>query len=326
MNKLSVTLLGMVFLVLFFINCGRDSGTTPGTSAVYFDWWDGTAPASYEPLVIIAAPVGEEYREADYSTVSFPQDRDEYLDEIVDCYDAGAQAVHLVPIGLEPDTSGSIFLWNWDNYKFIIDYVTENCPGMSIIADISKADGNLMDSLAADTSVSFVALIFGRYLYDGVWMGSDAPAANGAQVLYWQGNSVKILPMIVSPQQADYINRYLLPAYLQEPYHFTLTIGWENNAASTADVFFAMVNTLPDTSTLIVACTKDHPTELMGLSVAEGYHLSVGLKYAVYWPGDTYSPVTSSSFMVSKAVELAVQMNRPLAALEEAKTILDAYR
>ena len=64
----------------------------------------------------------------------------------------------------------------------------------------------------------------------------------------------------------------------------------------------------------------------MGLAIAEGYHVRVGMKDAVYWPGNTFSPVPSSSFMVAKAVDLAIQIGRDVASPEEAAGILDAYR
>jgi len=315
-----------ILLMVLLSSCGRNSSTTPGTASVYFSWWDGVPPDSYEPLVIVAAPIGLELTADEYSSVPFPADRDEYLEEVIDCYNSGAAVVHLVPIGLEPDTAGSIFDWGWDNYTFIIDYVAENCPGMLIWADITSASSDIIDSLLADTSVSFVSPVLGRYLYNCEWSGSDAPAYNGAEINFWQSAEVKILPFIVSPQQADFISRYLLVYYLQPPFHFNIAMCWENNTASTTDVLSAMINTLPDTSAKIIACTQEHPSELMGLAIAEGYHIAVGMKYAVYWPGDTFNPLTSTAFMVDKAVELAAQMNREIATPEEARQLLDAYR
>ncbi len=324
-NTIPLFLLAIILMV-FFNSCGRDSSTTPGTASIYFDWWDEIPPASYDPLVIVAAPIGLELSYEEYPSVPFPADRDEYLDEVVECYNSGASVVHLVPIGLDPDTAGSMFDWGWDNYTFMIDYVTENCPGMLIWADIAGAGSDVVDSLIADTLVSFVSPVFGRYLYDGEWAGSDAPAFNGSEILYWQLADVKVLPFVVSPQQADYIARYLLTSYLTAPFHFPIAIGWENNTASTPEVLSAMINTLPDTSTKIIACTQDNPTELMGLAIADGHHLVVGMKYAVYWPGDTFIPLSSTAFMVDKAVELAAQMNREIATPEEARILLDAYR
>ncbi|MBC8278680.1 MAG: 3-keto-5-aminohexanoate cleavage protein [FCB group bacterium] len=319
-------LIPALIIALLVISCNRDTSTTPGTSAVFFGWWDGEAPANYEPLVIAAAPLGMEYLPNDYTTVPFPMNRNEYLLEIMDCYDAGASVVHIVPVAAEPDTVNSLFEWTWDNYIYIINYVRKNCPGMLICADLTQAAAQITDSLKADSAVTFVAPVYGRYLYDDVWTGFDIPSLDGVNIVGWQAAGVKVMPLIVSPQQADYFNLYLNQVYLQSPMHFTIAIGWESNSASTEEVFNTIVATLPDTSKFMVVCTRDNPNELMGLAIAKGYHLRVGMKNAVYWPGNTYSPVPSSSFMVQKAVELASQINRDIATPEEAAIILDAYR
>ncbi len=317
-------LMSSIFLLLY--GCGRESSTTPGSSTLYFGWWDGDAPDSYDPLIIIAAPLGPEIIPAEYPTVSFPADREEYLQAIVDCYDAGASVVHIVPVGLEPDTTEYLFDWDWNNYKFIIDYVVENCPGMLILADITDAGVLTQDSLKADSSVSFVSPIYGRYLFNDQWTGSDNPAENGASILDWQASGVKVIPFILSPFQADYLERYLVNNYLQQPYHFTVAIGWEGNTASTPGVFDNIINTLPDTSIILTACTLENPNELMGMAIADGHHIIVGMKYAVYFPGDTYDPLSSSAYLVRKAVELAGQMNREIATPDQARMILNAYR
>jgi|GEM_PF-1630833 len=326
MKKIISYFLSTILFVVLLSSCGRDSSTPPGTASIYFDWWDQTPPASYDPLVIIAAPIGLELSSEEYPSVPFPADRDEYLDEVVDCYNSGASVVHLIPVGLEPDTAGSMFDWGWDNYTFIIDYVRENCPGMLIWSDITEAGSDIIDSLIADTAVSFVSPVFGRYLYEGEWSGSDLPAFNGSEILFWQLAAVKVLPFIVSPQQADFVIRYLPGYYLTAPFHFAIAVSWENNTASSPQVLNAMIDTVPDTSVKIIACTQDNPSELMGLAIADGHHIVVGMKYAVYWPGDTFSPLASSAFMVDKAVELAAQMNREVATPEQARILLDAYR
>jgi len=197
---------------------------------------------------------------------------------------------------------------------------------MLICGDLTQATGQITDSLKADSAVTFAAPVYGRYLYDGVWTGYDIPSLDGVDIFGWQAAGVKVMPTIVSPQQADYFNLYLTQVYLQSPLHFTIAIGWENNSASTEDVFNTIAATLPDTSTFMVVCTRDNPNELMGLAIAEGYHVRVGMKDAIYWPGNTYSPIPSTSFMVQKAADLANQINRDIATPEEAAVILDAYR
>ncbi|NQS98009.1 MAG: 3-keto-5-aminohexanoate cleavage protein [candidate division Zixibacteria bacterium] len=324
-GKLSFTLLP-ILAVIFIISCDSTT-TTPGSAAVYFAWWDGEPPASYEPLVIAVAPLGGEFTAEEYPNVPFPQNREEYLAEIADCYEAGAVMAHILPVAGAPDTLGSLFDWTWDNYKYIIDYLVENCPGMLISADISESFSSLEDSLEAYTPVNFVTPILGRYLYDGVWIGSDSPASTAAWVSGWQSGGLKVLPFIVSPQQADFLVRSLVQSeYLQYPYHFPIAIGWEDNSASTVEVFNTVINTLPDTAKFIVVCTGENPNELMGLAIADGHHIRVGLKDAVYWPSGTYSPISSTAFMVQKAVELANQMNRSVATTSEAAVLMDAYR
>ena len=316
-----------VFIICLLCSCGRDTSTTPGASSIYFAWWDGQPPDYYEPLVIAVAPLGAEFLPEQYPNVPFSQDRDEYLAEIQDCYVEGATMVHILPVAASPDTIGSLFEWTWENYKYIIDEVAEYCPGMLICADISQASIALEDSIRAYQAVSFVTPIMGRYLYQGSWQGSDSSPVVQSWVSTWQAVNLKVIPFIVSPQQADFITRSLIQTNtLQSPCHFAIAIGWQDNTASTVDVFNTVINTLPDTSKFMVVCTESNPNELMGIAIAEGYHLRVGLKDAIYWPSGTYDPINSTVFLVQKAKELANQMNRPIATTSEAAIIMDSYR
>lgn len=316
----------LIILMLTAASCGRNTSTTPGASTSYFDWWDGTSPASYDPLVIIAAPFGPDLDPAGYPTVNFPSQRSTYLNDIQDCYEAGASAVYVFPVAVNYEANGSYFDWSFENYSYIFTWISENCPDMVIGADISEAIPSTQALVLADTLVSFVSPVLGRYIYDGIWGGSSDPASIGGEIEAIEGYNVKVMPAIVSPQQADFMVQQILPAYLLTPRHFALHIGWENNCASTEDMFNTIFATLPSDKDVIVVCNMDNPTELTGLAVAAGYHLVVGMWNTAYWPGGSYNPVSSNAFLVEKALDVAIQMSRDIATPEEAKTILGVYR
>jgi 3-keto-5-aminohexanoate cleavage enzyme len=103
-------------------------------------------------------------------------------------------------------------------------------------------------------------------------------------------------------------------------------VGWEANTASEPEVLDAIYATLPSSCEKILVCNVDNASEIMGLAIAEGYHLRVGMKDAVYWPGGTSNPVSSTSYMVQKAVEVAGQLGRTIATPTQARTILGVYR
>jgi 3-keto-5-aminohexanoate cleavage enzyme len=99
-------------------------------------------------------------------------------------------------------------------------------------------------------------------------------------------------------------------------------VGWEDNTASAPEALEAIFLTLPDTCEKILVCNSDNASQIMGLAIAEGYHLQVGMKDAVYWPGGTTNPVPSTAYVVAKAIDVAGQLGRSIATPAEARTLL----
>lgn len=269
---------------------------------------------SEKPLIITAAICGAEVTKKDNPAV--PYTAEELAEEAKRCYDEGAHIIHLHvrrPDGT-PTQAKTIF-------KEAIDAIKSKVPDVIIQVSTGGAVGMTVEERTQplDLDPEFCTLTTGTCNFgDDVFLNTFPIIEAIAKKAVSKG--VRIECEIFDAGFVDNARLLAKKGVIPPPFHFDLVLGVPGAMTGTEDRLDFLLSILPSGSTWTVAGVGRFELPLARAAILKGGHVRVGLEDNIYISKGVLAK--GSYELVRKVVEMAKELGRPLATIDEARQIL----
>ncbi len=276
-------------------------------------------------VVITAALTGAATSKAQNPGV--PQQREEFIEEAVKCYEAGAAIVHIH--ARDPKTG--MPTPDLDILKGIVDGIRERCPilinvstaiGIGVtpeqrIATVTATNPDMASLNTGTMNFSLIDHKSGEIIFDFVFENTFTNIRKFAKVM----RESKCKPELEC-YEVGHINSILLlqkKDILDEPLHFNFVFGVAGGITFKMDYLTAMRNSIPENATWCVCGVGPNSYQANVAALIMGGHLRVGLEDNLYIRGKELSQ--GSWDQVEKMARIAREFDREPATPDEAREI-----
>lgn len=267
-----------------------------------------------EPVIITAALVGAELTRE--NTPYLPLTPQEIAVEARAVYEAGAAMVHLHA----RDANGSP-TQNVEDYRKIIEAVRARVPEIIIQVSTGGAVGMTAEERLQplDLQPEMASLTTGTVNFGEEVFYNDMPMVRTfAKAMQTRGIRPEI--EVFDSGMIPAAMRLLKEGLLGEPLHFNFVLGVPGGAAGTIKNLLHMVESIPQGSTWTASGIGAAQLPLATTAILLGGNVRVGLEDNIYYSRGVLSE--GNAPLVARAVRLAKELGRVVAAPDEARRIL----
>ena len=280
-----------------------------------------------EKLIITAAVTGGEYV-SKKTTPYVPSTLDEIVAEVVKCVEAGASVVHLH--AKDPETGEA---WSGDPNPLMKEYVERIREEVDVVINLTTGGGR----------VGNPPEVWDRLVEDRCKLGSEMMSLNMGTMNRWAEhptgeiflNTVSMLErwcgyMVehgVKPEHEVYdtgmINickQIAAKDIVPEPLHVQFVMVGRTGFLPTPKMLQYSVDQLPKNWTWSVCALGRNQIPMAAVATVMGGHVRVGFEDNVYLRRGELAK--SNVDLVKKAVNIAKELERPIASPDEARVIL----
>lgn len=269
-----------------------------------------------DKLIITAALTGAEVTREQQPAL--PITPDEIAQAAFECAQAGAAIVHVH--ARHPDGTPT---QDKEVYRQIIAAVRARCDVIVQVSTGGAVGMTAAERLAPVTLAPEMAtLSMGSVNFGGdVFMNHPADMEVFAQAM--RAHGVKPELEIFDSGMLTTASRWLKKGLLEGPLHFDFVLGIPGGMAGTPEALLYLKSQLPPQSTWTVAGIGAAQLPLAIMAIVLGGHVRVGFEDNVYYrKGELAS---SNAQLVARIARLSGELERPIAAPNEARDILEIH-
>ncbi len=266
-----------------------------------------------DKLIITVAPVGPLPKKED--TPYVPITPEEIINDVVECYEAGAAVAHIHARDEDENSIHDIEL-----FKKIHDGIKERAPDMIVQISTGGRAGLNFESRSKGLFVNpeMASLTTGSCNFPtSIYENSPSLIRD----LLNEMNKRKIKPEleIFDTSMIDQAIQLEKENMLQKPLYFNFVMGLKNCQPATIDHIAYLLNRIPEGSIWNISGVGRAQLMTTFMSIPLGGHVRVGLEDNIYY---TKGKLGKNSDMVKRVVRLANEYNRSVATPDEAREIL----
>lgn len=268
-----------------------------------------------EKLIITVAPVGAEVTKKD--NPNLPTTPDEIADEVLRSYNVGASIVHLHA----RDEFGNP-TQKKERYKEIIEKIREKVPDIIIQISTGGAIGMSFEERAEPLELNpeFASLTLGTVNFgEGVFF--NPPDWIKKFALIMKEKKIKPEIEVFEAGMVDNAIRLLKDGILVEPLHFDFVLGVPGGMSGDPKNLIFLINSLPRTSTWMVAGIGRWEFPLGVIAVTLGGNVRVGFEDNIYLKKGVLAK--SNAELVERISKFSLEFGRDIADPIEARRILN---
>ena len=268
-----------------------------------------------DKLIITSCICGAEVTKA--INPSVPYTVDEIAREAKSAYDAGASIIHLHVREDDGTPTQSAA-----RFKACIDAIKAVCPDVIIQPSTGGAVGMSNDERLQPITLNpeMATLDCGTCNFGGddIFVNTENMIIDFAQKMYER--RIKPELEVFDKGMIDMALRLAKKGIIKFPMHFDLVLGVNGGISSGARDLVFMAGSLPPGSTWTVAGIGRGEFPMAAMGIIMGGHVRVGYEDNVYLEKGVLAK--SNGELVAKAVRLARELGREIAAPDEARKIL----
>jgi 3-keto-5-aminohexanoate cleavage enzyme len=268
---------------------------------------------SYKPLIITCAVVGAELSREDMPHL--PITPKEIAQSAIAAVEAGASIIHLHVRDKQGQPSQEIAL-----FKQVSELIKKECDCI-LQYSTGGAIGTAVEERCAPlqlkpemATLSMGSMNFG----DGLFENSAATIHTIAKAI--QQNGVMPELEIFDAGMLESTFRYLKRGEIPAKFHIDFVLGVPGGMGGEIGDLLYLVNKLPKEQSWSVAGVGRFQLPLAAHAITIGGHVRTGFEDNIYYQKGQLA--TSNAQLVKRVVELANQLNRPIATPTEAREIL----
>lgn len=287
---------------------------------------------STEKVIITAAITGGIH---DRSTnPALPVTPEEQVQDALDCYNAGAAIVNIQARDSEGQSTGDV-----DLYSHILTLIDEKCPiirqiGNGIGIQVDENNRIIMPSLeerynllTINPQAEMHTIKAGTFEFRTPYGATTFYNPVSFNEAYIQGCNAQNIGVEIEIYDFSHIvnvKEMVEKGTLTPPLHISLVLGIRGGAPASARVMLNMIDALPEGSTWQVIAVGRHHLRTTLMAIMLGGNARTGLEDTLYYKGS--EPAKSNAQLVERMVNLAREVGREPATVEEARAILGLAR
>ncbi len=270
-----------------------------------------------EKLIITAALTGAETTREQQPAL--PITPEEIAIAAEECCQAGASIVHVHARHADGSPTQ-----DKETYRAIIEAVRKRCDVIVQVSTGGAVGMTPAERLAPVTLAPEMAtLSMGSVNFGGdVFMNHPADMEVFAHAM--QQHGVKPELEIFDTGMITTVHRWLKRGLLKGPQHFDFVLGIPGGMAGTPDALMYMLSQLPQGSSWTVAGIGAAQLPLGTLGILLGGHVRVGFEDNVFFRKGELA--TNNAQLVARMARISVELDRPVATPNEARSILGLPR
>jgi len=268
-----------------------------------------------EKLIITACICGAEVTKEINPAV--PYTVEEIAREAKSAYDAGASIIHLHVRDDDGTPTQSA-----DRYKLCMDAIKQTCPDVIIQPSTGGAVGMTNDErlqpIVLNPEMATLDCGTCNFGGDSIFVNTENMIIDFANKIYERG--IKPELEVFDKGMVDMALRLYKKGIIKDPMHFDFVMGVNGGISAEARDLVFMVGSIPRDCTWTVAGIGRFEMPMAAMGIIMGGHVRVGFEDNVYLEKGVLAK--SNGELVDKAVRLAKELGRAIAAPDEARTIL----
>jgi 3-keto-5-aminohexanoate cleavage enzyme len=266
-----------------------------------------------QKLIITCAITGAETTKE--QNPALPVTPDEQAQAAYDCWRAGASVIHLHVRDDDGKPSQSV-----DRFREAIEKIRKKCP---VIIQISTggAVGEKTANRAAPlklkpemASLNTGSINFGDEVFVNLPKDIEMLAAE------MKVQKIKPEIEVYDYGMLEYSLKLMKKGIIPDPSHFQFVMGTGHGISGEAKNLCYMASLLPENCTWTAAGIGRYQLPVAAQAITMGGHVRVGLEDNIYWSKGVLAK--SNAQLVERVAELAQTLQRSVATVEEAKSIL----
>jgi len=266
-----------------------------------------------KPLIITCAVIGAELTKA--NSPYLPLTPDEIAQSAIEAVQAGATVIHLHVRDEEGRPSQRIDLFEKISNTIrsqcdcILQYSTGGAVGTPLVERVAPLE--LKPEMA---TLSMGTMNFGKDIFEN----SEGTICSIYAAMQKHG----IMPEleIFDCGMLDTASRFMQKKLIADKFHIDFVLGVPGGMSGNLANLIFLVNRLKSEQTWSVAGIGKHQLELSTHAILMGGHVRVGFEDNIYYKKGELAK--SNADFVSRIVRIASELNRPVASLEQARSLL----
>lgn len=266
-----------------------------------------------EKLIITIAPVGSLPKKKD--TPYVPITTDEIINDVLECYKAGASVAH---IHARDENENSIH--DIEIFKKIHDGIKEKAPDMIVQISTGGRAGLNYESRSKGLFVNpeMASLTTGSCNFPNS-IYENSPKLIRDLLSEMNERNIKPELEIFDTSMIDQAIQLGKENLLEKPLYFNFVVGLKNCQPATVNQISYLINRIPEDSVWNISGVGKTQLLTTFLSIPLGGHVRVGLEDNIYYSKGKHA---KNSDLVKRVVRLAKEYNREVATPDEARKIL----
>lgn len=268
-----------------------------------------------EKLIITACICGAEVTKEQNEAV--PYTVEEIAREAKSAYDAGASIIHLHV--REDDGTPT---QSKERFKACMDAIYAVCPDVIIQPSTGGAVGMSNEERLAPVTLKpeMATLDCGTCNFGGdeIFVNTENMIIDFAETMNKYGIKPEI--EVFDKGMIDMALRLAKKGHINKPMHFDFVMGVNGGISGEPRDLLFMAQSIPEDSTWTVSGVGRFEFPMITMGILMGGHIRVGFEDNVYLEKGV--PAKSNGELVEKAVRIAKELGREIAAPEEARKIL----